>query len=476
MNGSDLRALTHMAAGGLCVTLAWLPASAAIAIAAVAVAFNLWVLPRLAGGRFRRQGSAWGPSDRGLVLYPLCVLALLVLLPERPTLVASSWALLAFGDSAASLVGRRLGRPRLPWNPHKSVAGSLAFLIFGGGATCLLLCLSASGRLAFRDGPGLARMALAAGSDPAASSAGWWVLLALIAAGVLALLESLPSGLDDNLIVPCAAAPLLLGLTAVTPAGLARGAEIAARLWPSALAVTLVAGIAAYLLRWVSLSGLVAGVAVGCGIAIGLGWWGFVLLLAFFLIGSLATRAGWRAKSSRGIAQERGGARGSLHALANGAVPALCALFALAGAPPVACALAFAGALGAAAFDTAASEIGKWAGGATFLPERLAWVAPGTPGGVSLAGTLAGAAAAALIAALAGAGGLVPGGWVGAATVWIAAAIGAFSERPVALLGAIERPHPESLNVANTLVGAAVALWLGHWLLPAVAASMASLS
>ncbi|MEE9230717.1 MAG: DUF92 domain-containing protein [Acidobacteriota bacterium] len=462
MSGADLRSLTHVAMGTLCVTLAWLPAAAALAISATAVAGNLWLLPRLAGGQMRRAESAWGTSDRGLILYPVSVFVLLVLLPDRPTLVAAGWALLAFGDGAASLAGRHLGGPRLPWNSTKSFAGSAALIACGTASVAFLLHSSAGGRLPFRDALSLA---WGAGSDSSALAG--WITIALIAALISALAESLPSGLDDNLVVPWIGAAVLLGLTAITPLALELGAITVTRRWASMLALALTGGIAAYLLRWVSLSGLIAGVMVGTLVGIGLGVGGFVLLLTFFVLGSAATQIGLVSKRTRGIAQERGGARSSLHALANGAVPLACALFALAGAPLGACALAFAGALGAATFDTVASEIGKWLAGPTFLPERLCRVPAGSPGGVSLSGTLAGAAAAAVVIAVAVITDLISDSWGAALCVWIASAVGAFAERPLALLAASEQPHPEALNAANTLVGAVAALWIAQWLSPA---------
>ncbi len=449
-----MRALVHVAAGGLCVTLAWLPAAAAVAIAVLFVGFNLWVLPRLGGGRLRRAKAAWGPSDRGLVLYPLSVLVLLVFLPGRPALVACAWALLAFGDGCASLAGRRLGGARLPWNLDKSAAGSLAFVLFGGGAVAFLLRLTAGGTLPFRDA------ALLGAGQPA----GWWAAVGLAAALVAAAVESLPGGLDDNLAVPWAGAAALLGLLEMTPQSLAAGLQRAVPLYPSVLAVTLLIGIAAYLARSVDLSGLLGGIAVGTLIGVGLGWWALALLGAFFVLGSAATRAGIAAKQARGIAEGKRGARGAVHALAKGSVPAACAAFALAGAPRETCALAFAGAVGAAAFDTVASEIGKWLGGPTVLLGSLRRVEPGTAGGASLAGTAAGALAAAVVAALGWAGGLVPGGACGALAVCAAAAAGSFSERPLALLGSAGSAHPSLLNLFNTLIGAAAALLLGRWL------------
>ena len=41
-----------------------------------------------------------------------------------------------------------------------------------------------------------------------------------------------------------------------------------------------------------------------------LGLPGFALMMAFFVLGSAATTLGYRLKAARGIAQEKGGARG----------------------------------------------------------------------------------------------------------------------------------------------------------------------
>jgi uncharacterized protein (TIGR00297 family) len=448
MSSADLRSLVHVAAGLLALTLAWLSAAAAAAISAGFVAFNLAVLPRLAGGRLRRAEVAWGPSDRGLVLYPVSVLVLLLLLPDRPLVVACAWALLAFGDGAAGLVGRRARGRRLAWNRDKSLAGSLAFALAGGAACGALAAACAVGLLPFRDAGFL---------DPSHPALWWWGI-GLIGALVAGVVESLPSGLDDNLTVAWSGAALFLGLFALPAGGLSAAGQQASRLWASSLALSLSAGIAAYWLRQVSFSGLVGGVAIGTIVGTGLGRWGLALLVVFFITGSAATQLGLSAKRARALAEAASGARGSLHALAKGSVPALCALLALGGAPRASCALAFCAALAAAAFDTVASEIGKWIGGPTLLTGTLRRVPPGTPGGVSVAGTLAGAAAGALIAALAVTSDLVDGGWGAGVAIWIGAWAGSFSERPLSLLGSRGRAHPAALNLFNTLIGAAAAL------------------
>ncbi|HJK89895.1 MAG TPA: hypothetical protein RMH85_30895 [Polyangiaceae bacterium LLY-WYZ-15_(1-7)] len=96
---------------------------------------------------------------------------------RRPALAAVGVAVLALADPAAGIVGRRLGRGRLPGG--RSVAGSLAFVLVGFGA--------ASGAL------------LLFGARPLLAPA-------LLGALAGAAAELLSGPVDDNLTIPLAAA------------------------------------------------------------------------------------------------------------------------------------------------------------------------------------------------------------------------------------------------------------------------------
>ena len=91
------------------------------------------------------------------------------------------------------------------------------------------------------------------------------------------------------------------------------------------LVVNLAFSILAFALGTVSTSGAIAGFALGVTVYWTAGWEGFVLLLTFFVVGTTATKIGYSRKLAAGIAQERGGARGWQHALANVGGPALMA-------------------------------------------------------------------------------------------------------------------------------------------------------
>lgn len=236
--------------------------------------------------------------------------------------------------------------------------------------------------------------------------------------------------------------------------------ELVGRLLP-ALAVNAAAGALAYAARGVDRSGLAAGLAVGVAIFAAIGWSGWTLLAAFFVLASASTRAGALRKQRRAIAQEKGGRRSARNVLAKGAVPAACAL--LAAVSPLAEVLvtAFAAALAAAAGDTAASEIGKAWGGRTVLARDLRPVAPGTEGGISLLGTAAGVVVAAAVAAMGLAVGLY--GWFGLVAVAAAAVVAGAVE---SLVGATLQRRGllgnEGANLLNTLVAAVLA---GGWAL-----------
>jgi uncharacterized protein (TIGR00297 family) len=224
----------------------------------------------------------------------------------------------------------------------------------------------------------------------------------------------------------------------------------------SAFLVTGLCAAVAFLLGMVSRSGAVGGLAVGVVIYYCLGPEGFAVLALFVVGGSALTRIGYRGKQRRGAAQERGGRRGAKNALANCAVPVVCAALAAAtGYEPFAA--AFVASLGAAFADTTESEIGQLAHGRPRLVTTLRPVRPGTDGAVSLPGTLSGLAAAALTAVL----GLLLGLIDGTGAV-LAVALAAFLGTVVDSVAGAMAPWigNEATNVLCTLAAAVLALLL----------------
>lgn len=445
-----LRKVTHMSMGLFAFAVGWLGPLWSAVLAATALVFNLFLLPRIGGRRLYREHELTAGSSAGIVLYPLAVLILILVFYQKLEVAAATWGILAFGDGMASVAGMTLGRKKLPWNPRKSWAGTIAFALFGGITAAALLVWTARWT-----------------ADPGGYYSWPFAFAVCGAAAILAaLLESLPQGLDDNIGVPLVSGLFLLGLV------LTRGRwddflatdGLLLRLGMGILVNAALAG-AAFKARTVNLSGVVAGFLVGLTIYLFLDWEGYLLLLSFFVIGSACTKFGYKTKAAHKIAQEGGGRRGARHALANAGVATACALFAAVTGHPVLFGLAFAGAFATAAADTASSEIGQVLGRRTFLLTTFRPVPRGTEGAVSLEGTLAGVAASLVIAALGALVGLYP--WVGVLPVVVAAFVGTTFESLVgAALEKRQLLDNEALNFLNTLVGALIAAAFSPWVVP----------
>lgn len=442
--GELARKVVHMGVGTIAFSLRYLGPFWAAILAAGALGFNLFLLPRIGGRKLWRQHEVESGASIGILLYPLAVLLLILVFYQRLEVAAAAWGILAFGDGMASVVGMSIGRQKLPWNPRKSWMGSLAYVLFGTLAAAVLLVWT----------------------SPAQDRAyGWaFALAACFATALLAAaLESLPQGLDDNIGVPLVSGLFLLGLVLTQGRWDAFLADpgLPMRLAIAAAANAALAG-AAYAARTVNRSGVIAGFLVGFLIYAFLDWRGYLLLLAFFVLGSAATKLGYRKKAAAKLAQEDKGRRGARHALANAGVATACALFAAATPYPVLFALAFAGAFATAAADTASSEIGQLLGRRTYLVTTFRPVPRGTEGAVSLEGTLAGIFASLVIAALGAALGLFS--WKGVPVVVFAAFVGTTFESVVgAALEKRQLLDNEALNFLNTLVGALVAAAFAVW-------------
>ncbi|MFB6143292.1 MAG: TIGR00297 family protein [Halorientalis sp.] len=278
------------------------------------------------------------------------------------------------------------------------------------------------------------------------------LFFAATAALLASLLRSVLFARDDPLVVVSVA--LLLWLFADLSVSVTT-TRIAV-----ALGVTVVLGYASVALETASLPGMLTGVLLGLfTIVLGdYGW--FLMLVTFFGLGGLSSKFRYEEKRERGIAQENEGARGSGNVLAN-SLTALGALVAAAASPshiPVSPDLflfAFAGAVAAAMSDTLSSEIGG-----LFDQPRLVTtferVPPGTDGGVTWQGELAGVVGAALIAAIAGLTSPVVGP-LGAGVVVVAGFLGMTAD---SLLGAtLEGAYlgNQTVNFFATLVAAVVA-------------------
>src|SRR4051812_47435661 len=435
------RQLVHVSMGAFALLLRWITWSEAVALAAGALAFNVFVLPRVAGILYRP-----GDRDRGLhgiLYYPFAVLLLLLACPTRLDIAAASWGILAAGDGGATLAGRAFGGKTWPWNREKTLAGSAAFAIAGAAAGVALAWWC--------------RVAVASPPAPIYS------LLAPVAAAILAaLVETIPVRLDDNVSVAATAAAALWLIALASLPRIPEALPLVAARLPPALGLNALVAYAGHRARTVSMSGALLGAAIGITIYLGLGWPGWALLLATFIAATVASRLGLKRKMLLGIAEERGGRRGAGNAIANTGVAAIAALVALFGSAPEAAQLAFAAALAAGGSDTIASEIGKAWGRTTWSITSLTRVPPGTSGAMSLEGTVAGIIGALLLAVVAVSLGLVSSTTI--VSIVVGATAGSLLE---SWLGAtLEGPgilNNDMLNFINTAAAALVALGVAAW-------------
>lgn len=146
-------------------------------------------------------------------------------------------------------------------------------------------------------------------------------------------------------------------------------------------------GYFAFRARTADLSGLFSAALVGIILLVfaapqGPQW--FLIMLAFFILGSSATKFKFEYKKRIGVEQGKGGARGYRNVFANGIVAAAAAVMFGVFQQPI-FAVMYVGCVATAAADTLASEIGV-TGGTPRLITTLKKVPIGTNGGITLTG------------------------------------------------------------------------------------------
>ncbi|MGH9430117.1 MAG: DUF92 domain-containing protein, partial [Terriglobia bacterium] len=436
---------------GFAFLLPFLTWQEAAGMAGLALLFNLYLLPQINADLSKHpitpRGMETTVADTrpaagmwtGIIVYPISVLALILFYRHQMYVAAGAWAVMALGDGMASVAGEAWAGPHWPLNPQKSWAGTIAFVIFGGAGAYVLIRW--------------------VGPPVPPGRAAW---LAILTALVGAVVESLPIGLDDNLTVP-----LVSGAFLFCAAMFARSTfdsnlpYLGARI-VLALLVNALLSLTGLSLKLVTRSGAVVGFLLGLAVYMGYGYKSFLVLLAFFAIGSAATRMGYAVKAARGIAERQRGARSWREATANVLAGAFFSVLVITTHHERAFLLALIAAFAEASGDTVSSEIGQWLSSRAYVVTNWTPVAVGENGGVSFSGSVAGTLASILVAAL---------GWalrlatVGSAAVALLAAIaGNYLD---SLLGAtLERRGlltNGTVNFACTCFAGALALvWALH--------------
>jgi uncharacterized protein (TIGR00297 family) len=446
MNSELKRKAVHIGSSGFAFLLRWLNWWQAALLALGAFIFNVMILPRVGGKNLYRDDEHLKGYPLGILLYPFSVLLLILCLPHSLQIVGAAWGIMAWGDGMASLFGKKFGTVKIPWNKDRSYAGSSAFVIFGSVAAVFFTFWIAK-------------------TIP--QPVIWYCIMIPILATILAaLIETIPSGLNDNLTVPISAGFFMLALNQIDPGLFVfKQDQILSNFIWGALINLALAG-ASYAARMVNFSGFASGLLIGTTIYTFGGYQLFLILFVFFFLGSAATKFGYSRKKAMGVAQEKGGARGWKNAVANCSVGAFLAILAM--LSPENKALIFVagffGAFATAAADTVSSEIGQVLGKHPILITTLRPVPVGTEGAVSLEGTFAGIVASAV---LCGVGILL--GSINVTIGWICVIAGFIGTTVESYLGAtleqMKIVDNEIINFMNTLVGAAAAMLLAYLIL-----------
>ncbi len=383
--------------------LTW-PEAAGCAL--LALLFNLFILPRLevdlskrrtvaaglspsiaagaeslasarANTEVRSHMARWENIWTGIVIYPISVLALILLYRRSMHIVAAVWAIMALGDGLASVAAEAWRGPALPFNREKTFSGFCAFVVAGtAGAYALTRWVA----------PAL----------PVNQA----LTVCAATAVVGALVEGAPVRLDDNLSVPLVSGGFMFCAYLIERSAFDSNLPYLRQRVLLAIAVNLVFALLAWGLKMVTRSGALAGFLLGVAVYLGYGYRSFLILLGFFLLGSIATRVGYARKAARGIAERRGGARSWREALANTLAGAFFSVLVITTHHEAAFLVALVAAFAEAAGDTVSSEIGQWLSDRAYLITTFRPVPAGENGGITLGGSAAGFAASAAVVAL----------------------------------------------------------------------------
>ena len=260
--------------GVLAFLLRYLTWPQAALLALVALVFNATVLAKVLPGVVRISDAA--AHRAGVLFYPLSLLALVLIFRERLDIVGAAWAVMAFGDGAATLVGTRADGPRLPWNTDKTWSGLIAFALAGS----------------------IGAVAVSVWVAPMIVPAPPWFftwLAPIAAALVAAFAETIPIKLDDNLTVPFVAGLILAAAAAVDPSAFqAEFVHVGHRVGWGLLASAVMA-LAAWKVRALTIGGAVVSTLIGAAI-FSLG--GFQAWLMYLAASTVAVTS-WRVGQKR---------------------------------------------------------------------------------------------------------------------------------------------------------------------------------
>jgi dolichol kinase len=176
----DRRQIEHLVPLGLAFLLPYIDYRGILLLAAIGLLYVLYLSPFWVKVTMRPEESRRGFAPPKLY-YVLAVLAVLLLNLDHIYVAAGAWAVLAVGDAFSSLVGRRVRHLRVVYNPRKTWPGAAVFWLCATPAAWLLLIWTL----------------------PPDSGRSPLLLLAYaaLAAFYCALVETIPSPIDDNVLI-----------------------------------------------------------------------------------------------------------------------------------------------------------------------------------------------------------------------------------------------------------------------------------
>ncbi len=224
--------------------------------------------------------------------------------------------------------------------------------------------------------------------------------LAVIGALTGALLESITST-EDNIIIPFGSAMVMWLFYTF-------GYNVDTMYLAQALVFSFLLGYLAYRARIADISAMLSATLIGVVIIISAGSIGkeqgislFLILLAFFFLGSLFTRYKYGYKLSHGIAEAKGGVRGYKNVFGNSlAALSLAAAYGIFPIHAKVLLSAYLGSVATACADTLASEIGETSKGEPRMITTFKKVSAGMDGAITSLGEAAALFGAAVIAIL----------------------------------------------------------------------------
>ncbi|KAK1275391.1 hypothetical protein QJS04_geneDACA012899 [Acorus gramineus] len=225
------------------------------------------------------------------------------------------------------------------------------------------------------------------------------------------------------------------------------------------------------LVTGLSASGVAAAFMLGTLTWRAFGRSGFLLVAAYFVIGTGATKLKITQKEALGVAEKRRGRRGPGSVIGSSAAGCVCAFLSIYGVGGEVVAglwrLAFVASFCTKVSDTVSSEIGKAYGKTTYLVTTFKIVPRGTEGAVSAEGTLAGLLASILLASVGCFMGEVD--VIGAAICVIASQIANLGE---SIIGAslqekegFQWLNNDMVNVINISIGSILAVLMQQFIL-----------